>query len=101
MQSPQLDIPGNPQHLWTEDVLITHSQEYTDSFILLIKATILFGRVTDFNVRSGLRTNGTENKNDGVTKTSLFINLDKLVTNDFIASLPPGFRNPIGGGGED
>jgi len=82
-------------------VLITHSQEYTDSFILLIKATVLFGRVTDFNVRSGLRSNGTDEKNEGVTKTSTFINLDKLVTSDFITSLPPGFRNPIGGNGGD
>jgi hypothetical protein len=78
--------------------LTTHPPEYTDSFILLIKATMLFGRVTDFNVRSGLRTSGGAERSGDITGSNLFLHLDRLVTRDFLESLPARFRSPLGAG---
>ena len=31
-----------------------------------------------------------------ITKSSVFVALDRLVTNDFIASLPAEYKNPLG-----
>ncbi|KII93558.1 hypothetical protein PLICRDRAFT_171296 [Plicaturopsis crispa FD-325 SS-3] len=83
-------IPSNPQDLTTEDVFTVHLPRYTDSFILLLKSVMLFGRVTDYNVRGGLRENDST-KNQTPFYIPEFVALDQLVCIDFLASLPPAY----------
>jgi len=92
------EIPSNPQHMWTESFLTTHLPDYTDPFILLIKATMLFGQVTDFNVRNGLKGTADGDAKIPLTETPAFKHLDFLVSSGFLQSLPPGFRHCLGVG---
>ncbi|KAF8481091.1 hypothetical protein DFH94DRAFT_441748 [Russula ochroleuca] len=101
-------IADNPQSLFTPDVFTTHPKDYTDSFLLLIKAMMLFGRVTDFSVRTNLRASAPLSRIQNPFITHGFEELDRLVSTEFIASLPPRFRNGLsevesmyGGGGLD
>jgi len=101
-------VPDNPQNLFTPDVFTTHPEEYTDSFLLLIKAMMLFGKVTDFGVRTNLRASGPMPRIQNPFLIPGFEELDRLVCTEFIASLPPRFRNGLsevesmyGGGGLD
>ncbi|KAJ7181742.1 hypothetical protein C8R43DRAFT_970241 [Mycena crocata] len=89
-------IPSNPQDLATTDVFIRHPPQYTDSFLLLIKAVMLFGRVTDYNVRGNLRAPTAPSKNQNPFFLDGFKELDKLVCNDFLESLPQIFKNNSG-----
>jgi len=89
-------IPSNPQDLATPDVFTRHPPQYTDSFLLLIKAVMLFGRVTDFNVRGNLRAPTAPSKNQNPFFLPGFEELDKLVCNDFLQSLPQIFKNNPG-----
>ena len=80
---------------------------YTDSFLLLIKAMMLFGKVTDFGVRTNLRASAPMRIQSPFLLPG-FEELDRLVSMDFIASLPPRFKNSFselesmyGGGGLD
>lgn len=92
----QVHIPSNPQDLATPDVLTRHPPQYTDPFILLIKAVMLFGRVTDYNVRSNLRAPTAPSKNQNPFFLPGFKELDTLVCSEFFESLPQMYRNNSG-----
>lgn len=89
-------VPSNPQDLATPDVFIRHPPQYTDSFLLLIKAVMLFGRVTDYNVRGNLRAPTAPSKNQNPFFLEGFKDLDKLVCTDFLESLPQIYKNNNG-----
>ncbi|KAJ3737131.1 hypothetical protein DFJ43DRAFT_1135853 [Lentinula guzmanii] len=89
-------MPSNPQDMATPDVFIRHPAQYTDSFILFIKAVMLFGKVTDFNVRGNLRAPTAPSKHQNPFFLPGFDNLDKLVANDFLENLPHIFKNNNG-----
>jgi len=90
------DMPDNPQSLFTPDVFTSHPLEYTDSFLLLIKAMMLFGKVTDFGVRTNLRALAPLSRIQNPFLIPGFEELDRLVCTDFIDSLPPRFKNGFG-----
>lgn len=85
-------MPSNPQDMCTEDVFTTHLPKYTDSFLLLIKAIMMFGRVTDFNVRGNLRAPTAPSKFQDPFELTGFADLDRLVYNDFLENLPSMFK---------
>jgi hypothetical protein len=89
-------MPDNPQSLFSPDVFTNHPVEYTDSFLLLIKAMMLFGRVTDFGVRTNLRASAPPSRIQNPFLVPGFEELDRLLFMDFIASLPPRFRSGFG-----
>ncbi|KAF9069139.1 hypothetical protein BDP27DRAFT_1522180 [Rhodocollybia butyracea] len=89
-------IPSNPQDIATPDVFIRHPPQYTDSFILLVKSVMLFGRVTDFNVRGSLRAPTAPSKSQNPFYLEGFEALDKLVSRDFLENLPHIFKNNNG-----
>ncbi|KAJ6575202.1 hypothetical protein B0H19DRAFT_1127645 [Mycena capillaripes] len=89
-------VPSNPQDLATPDVFIRHPPQYTDSFLLLIKAVMLFGRVTDYNVRGNLRAPTAPSKSQNPFFLDGFKELDTLVCTDFLESLPQIFKNNSG-----
>ena len=69
---------------------------------------MLFGRVTDFGVRANLRASAPLSRIQNPFIIPGFEEMDRLVCMDFIASLPPRFRNGFselesiyGGGGLD
>lgn len=100
-------MPDNPQSLFTADVFTNHPEIYTDSFLLLIKAIMLFGRVTDFGVRTHLRASAPSRIQNPFIIPG-FEELDQLVCMEFVSSFPPRFRNGFsdlesmyGGGGLD
>ena len=95
MQS-QIALPSNPQDLATPDVFVRHPPQYTDSFLLLIKAVMLFGRVTDFNVRGNLRAPTAPSKNQDPFLLEGFKQLDQLVYSDFLDNLPQIYKNNTG-----
>ncbi|KAF8912753.1 hypothetical protein CPB84DRAFT_1885361 [Gymnopilus junonius] len=92
----ETQLPSNPQDISSPDIFTRHPSQYTDSFLLLIKAVMLFGRVTDFNVRGNLRAPTPPSKNQNPFFLPGFTELDKLVYSDFLDSLPPIFRNNTG-----
>ncbi|KAJ7225441.1 hypothetical protein GGX14DRAFT_420493 [Mycena pura] len=92
----EIAVPSNPQDIATPDVFLRHPAQYTDSFILLIKAVMLFGRVTDYNVRGNLRAPTAPSKNQNPFFLDGFKALDKLVCTDFLESLPQIFKNNTG-----
>ena len=100
-------MPDNPQSLFAADVFTNHPEMYTDSFLLLIKAMMLFGKVTDFGVRTHLRASAPSRTQNPFIIPG-FEELDRLVCLEFVSSLPPRFRNGFsdlesmyGGGGLD
>ncbi|KIL70738.1 hypothetical protein M378DRAFT_155674 [Amanita muscaria Koide BX008] len=92
-ERPMLD---NPQTLANHDVLIHHLPQYIDPFLLLIKAIMLFGRVTDFNVRGSLRGSTPSSKNQNPFFLDGFEGLDKMVARDFLENLPLMYKNHAG-----
>jgi len=69
---------------------------------------MLFGKVTDFGVRTNLRAEAPLSRTQNPWITLGFEELDRLVCTDFISSLPSHFRNNFselesmyGGGGLD
>jgi len=92
----QVALPSNPQDLATPDIFVRHPPQYTDSFLLLIKAIMLFGRVTDFNVRGNLRTPTAPSKSQNPFLLKGFKRLDELVCSDFLDSLPQIYKNNTG-----
>lgn len=56
LRLPQLEVHPNPQTLHTQEVFIRHPIAYTDPFILFLKSIMVFGRVTDYTVRMGIRS---------------------------------------------
>ncbi|KIM85323.1 hypothetical protein PILCRDRAFT_817327 [Piloderma croceum F 1598] len=91
-------VPSNPQDIVTPDVFIRHPPQYTDPFLLVIKAVMIFGRVTDFNVRGSLRTGAAPSKNQNPFFLRGFEELDKLVSSDFLNSLPHIYKHNHGVG---
>ncbi|TFK30532.1 hypothetical protein FA15DRAFT_662503 [Coprinopsis marcescibilis] len=89
-------VPSNTQHLGQADVFTRHPPQYTDSFLLLIKAVMLFGKVTDFNVRGNLRAPTPPSKSQNPFLLHGFKELDQLVCEDFLANLPQIFRTNSG-----
>ncbi|KAF8730486.1 hypothetical protein AX14_005539 [Amanita brunnescens Koide BX004] len=89
-------VVNNPQNLAYRDVFIHHPPQYTDSFLLYIKAIMLFGKVTDFNVRGNLRATTPPSKNQNPFYLEGFEPLDKLVSHDFLESLPHLYKNSAG-----
>ncbi|KAI0639794.1 hypothetical protein C8Q77DRAFT_1214234 [Trametes polyzona] len=87
------NIPANPQDLFSDDVFVRHPPMYTDSFILFLKAVMIFGKVTDYNTRSNLRANAPPSKNQNPFALPGFEALDRLVARDFLQSLPPEFKH--------
>jgi hypothetical protein len=88
-------VHDNPQSLACHDVFIHHPPPYTDPFLLLIKAIMLFGRITDFNVRGNLRAM-PPSKNQNPFYLDGFEALDKLVAHDFLESFPHMYKNHAG-----
>jgi len=89
-------VPSNPQDLATPDIFTRHPPQYTDPFILLIKAVMLFGKVTDYNVRSNLRAPTAPSKNQNPFFLPGFKELDTLVCSEFFDSLPQIYKNNSG-----
>ena len=83
----------NPQDLHTEGVFVQHPPQYTDSYILFLKATMLFGKVTDYNTRSNLRANTPPSKNQNPFALPGFEELDRLVAQDFLHSFPQDYKH--------
>ncbi|KAF9452684.1 hypothetical protein P691DRAFT_803806 [Macrolepiota fuliginosa MF-IS2] len=92
----ELAVPSNPQDLSTPDVFTRHPPQYTDSFLLLVKSVMLFGRVTDYNVRGNLRAPTAPSKNQNPFFLDGFDVLDKLVCHDFLENLPQMYKNNTG-----
>jgi len=86
-------VPSNPQGLSSKDVFTTHPPLYTDSFLLLIKAVMLFGKVTDHNVRGNL---WSPIKCQNPFSLPGFEELDNLVSSEFLNSLPQVYKNNSG-----
>jgi hypothetical protein len=57
---------------------------------------MLFGRVTDYNVRGNLRAPTAPSKNQNPFFLEGFDVLDKLVCNDFLENLPQMYKNNTG-----
>ncbi|KAI0080084.1 hypothetical protein K474DRAFT_1638510 [Panus rudis PR-1116 ss-1] len=87
------NVPNNPQDLSSKDLFTRHPPEYTDSFILLLKAVMLFGRVTDHNTRHGLRASAPPSKTQNPFKIPGFEELDRLVSHGFLDSLPQHLKH--------
>lgn len=92
-QASLVTLPQNPQDLFTEGMLVQHSPQYTDSYILFLKAVMLFGRVTDYNTRSNLRASSPPSKNQNPFMLSGFEELDRLVVQDFLQNLPQEYKH--------
>ncbi|KIY62449.1 hypothetical protein CYLTODRAFT_438894 [Cylindrobasidium torrendii FP15055 ss-10] len=99
----QVGVPSNPQDLSSPNIFTKHPAQYTDSFLLLIKAVMLFGRVTDYNVRGNLRAATAPPKHTNPFTLDGFEALDKLVSHDFLESIPyiyktnKGVTDAVGG----
>jgi hypothetical protein len=86
------EVPSNPQDIITTNVFTIHPPEYTDSYLLLLKAVILFGRVTEFNVRNNLRQKTAPHRTTNPFLLPGFEELDSLVSSRFLGSLPGHYR---------
>jgi hypothetical protein len=80
----------------TRDLFTNHPPEYTDPFILFIKAMMLFGRVTDYNVRGNLRSTVPTTASQNPFHLPGFEALDRLVCSDFYESLPLVYKTSYG-----
>ena len=89
-------MPDNPQDLTTLNVFTEHPSQYTDSFILLIKAMMLFGRVTDFGVRANLRATALHPEAQNPFRLPGFEELDRLTSVDFLAHISQRYKNSLG-----
>ncbi|RDX52046.1 hypothetical protein OH76DRAFT_238690 [Lentinus brumalis] len=87
------NLPSNPQYISTDKVFTQHPPQYTDAFILFLKATMLFGRVTDYNTRSNLRASMPPSKNQNPFVLPGFEELDRLVGQDFLQSFPSELKH--------
>ncbi|OSD03577.1 hypothetical protein PYCCODRAFT_1434486 [Trametes coccinea BRFM310] len=87
------NVPPNPQGLYSPDLFTHHPPMYTDSFILFLKAVMMFGRVTDYNTRNNLRASAPPSKNQNPFALPGFKELDQLVAIDFLQSLPLEYKH--------
>lgn len=98
---------------WFHDphILLVHPENQTDSFILMVKASIMLSRVKNFNLRYRARCFAKDSDFIPTAKvpvrlptsevldprsTPAFIEVDNLVSS-FRSSFPPELRNPING----
>jgi len=98
---------------WFHDpqILLSHPESQTDSFILMVKASIILSRVKNFNLRYRARyfakdldytptaSAPMQSQSSDVLdprSTPMFIEVDALV-HSFRSSFPPDLRNPING----
>ena len=86
--SIKVAVPDNPQDLRSEGLYTTHPPQYTDAFLLLIKAVMLFAKVTDINTDYQLSHPSSPRRTDDPYERPGFPELDELVAVDFIRSLP-------------
>jgi len=90
----QKTIPSEQrQRLRTPNVLTTHPEGQTDSFVLYIKATVLLSKVKTFNVRYKARFPKTSDPRDDPAFKAL-----EILISTFQASFPLQFRDPISTG---
>ncbi|TDL28495.1 hypothetical protein BD410DRAFT_226567 [Rickenella mellea] len=82
-----------PQDLASDNFFTDHPPEMTDSFLLFIKAVMLFGKVTNYNNRWQLRTPADPAMWGNPFESDELTVLDKLVSSGFIESLPPTYKN--------
>ncbi|KAI1793941.1 hypothetical protein LXA43DRAFT_884711 [Ganoderma leucocontextum] len=87
------NVPHNPQDLFSESLFTQHPAQYTDSFILFLKAVMMFGRVTDYNTRSNLRASAPPSKNQNPFALHGFEDLDRTVAQDFLQSFPQEYKH--------
>ncbi|KAJ3537494.1 hypothetical protein NM688_g6679 [Phlebia brevispora] len=95
-----LVLPEERQWSYAPDILYTHPEHQTDSFILYIKSSILLSRVKTFNVRfkwkyfteSGIMPT---QEVDAISSAD-FQQLDRLVTG-FRQAFPARFKSPVEG----
>jgi hypothetical protein len=80
----------------TKDLFTSHPLAYTDPFILFVKAMMLFGKVTDYNVRSNLRSSAPPSSSQNPFYLDGFEALDRLVCIDFYEKLPAIYKSSFG-----
>jgi len=83
---------SNPQSLQTRGIFTFHPPLFTDSFILFVKAVMLFGKVTDYNTMYQLRNPSSPLRTDDPMAHPEFRALDKEVAIDFLGNLPDGYK---------
>lgn len=88
-------VSPNPQKAHDPSFFLAHQIGYTDPYILLIKATLLFGKVTDYNL---VADNRQSRRSADPRDTAVFRALDQLVAVDFLQSLPVEFKSCLGVG---
>ncbi|KAG8748519.1 hypothetical protein FRC10_003652 [Ceratobasidium sp. 414] len=88
-------VSPNPQKAHDPAFFLSHQIGYTDPYILLIKATLLFGRVTDYNMAVD---NRSSRRSADPRDTAVFRALDRLVAVDFLQSLPVEYKSCLGVG---
>ncbi|KAF8760921.1 GAL4-like Zn(II)2Cys6 (or C6 zinc) binuclear cluster DNA-binding domain [Rhizoctonia solani] len=85
----------NPQKVHDPSFFLSHPIGYTDSYIILIKATLLFGKVTDYNLTVDSRSS---RRSGDPRDSAVFRALDRLVAVDFLQSLPDDYKSCLGAG---
>lgn len=88
-------VSPNPQKAHDPSFFLSHPIGYTDSHIILIKATLLFGKVTEYNQTVD---NRQSRRSADPRDTAVFRALDRLVAVDFLQSLPDEFKSCLGVG---
>ncbi|KAK7463682.1 hypothetical protein VKT23_005622 [Stygiomarasmius scandens] len=98
--------PKERQWAHTPELLLNHTDDQVDSFILYMKSCILLSKVKTFNLRFRARHfAGDEptsppmmdvNEPVDPRRSAAFIELDRVASN-FIALFPPHLKNPIQG----
>ncbi|KAL5640939.1 hypothetical protein ACGC1H_001424 [Rhizoctonia solani] len=88
-------VSPNPQKVHDPTFFLSHPIGYTDSYIILIKATLLFGKVTEYNLTVDSRPS---RRSGDPRDTAVFRALDRLVAVDFLQSLPDDYKSCLGAG---
>jgi hypothetical protein len=88
-------VSPNPQKVHDPAFFLSHPIGYTDSYIILIKATLLFGKVTEYNLAVD---NRAARRASDPRDSAVFRALDRLVAVDFLQSLPDDFKSCLGVG---
>ncbi|EUC65339.1 fungal specific transcription factor domain protein [Rhizoctonia solani AG-3 Rhs1AP] len=88
-------VSPNPQKVHDPTFFLSHPIGYTDSYIILIKATLLFGKVTEYNLTVDSRPS---RRSGDPRDTAVFRALDRLVAVDFLQSLPDDCKSCLGAG---
>ncbi|ELU43127.1 fungal specific transcription factor domain-containing protein [Rhizoctonia solani AG-1 IA] len=88
-------VSPNPQKVHDPSFFLSHPIGYTDSYIILIKATLLFGKVTDYNLTVDSRSS---RRSGDPRDSAVFRALDRLVAVDFLQSLPDDYKSCLGAG---